>query len=172
MDNRAKLLKNDSICPHCGRELHSGKAAHIRACGRRPTPAALRQLYAQGLTMKSIAERYGVARSTMSIWLTEAGVLTRGPNRRALAVYTDIIHDLAPLRLTRANDCKYCPGLAYCRDLAMSTNWILCEDPDDHQIMVWQMDGIDIYEVIDILKLLAPHLWEPERVPALAVEGI
>ena len=159
------------ICPHCGLEFHAGiRIAHIKACALRPTEAELHELYATHTSLKSLSDTIGVSKETVRKWLIAAGLPSYVPKTyKKENRPTTTIPGIAPLRHSHPSDCNACPGMVYCRDLITSIGWVLCEDPDDQQMDIWEKTGVNIYEITEILKLLAPHLFKTE--PAAVAVG-
>ena len=129
------------VCPVCGKVFAGlqGFARHVRVCRKRPPRGTLERLHRAGTTVDELVVRYGVSEHSIRAWMREEGYRAcdrdRG-NGRVLRTCPE----LAPM-LGQARGCEYCPPEVRerCERLVMEVGWILCEAPDEKQILcdVW-----------------------------------
>ena len=134
-----------TICKFCGRRiLNHGLAAHKRACQHHPGEAVLREMRQErGLTVRQIAARCGVGRSTIYVWLTE--LPNNGRQQRPAELQLEPppawLCAYAPYSGRRGACDENCPGWQECQRRVKrklfdtgSTLWPLCAIPLPHEV--------------------------------------
>ena len=132
------------ICPHCGEPYQSGAglSSHARTCQKRPARAKLEAMVKENVSLDEMAYRSGVHYTTIRNWLEDIDqgdyrLHANGTEKEPL----DLVKEQAPL-FGQVGGCAGCPGLSECHDRLMAGLWVLCEAPEERDVIAAEMAGL------------------------------
>jgi hypothetical protein len=136
------------VCPECGREFKSsaGMGSHRQTCQKRPEAEILHEMVEREMMLKEMEAELGVHHGVVRAWLEDVGlgdyrVGSDGGGGRRNSRPLELVPNLAPM-MGKTAGCERCEKTDECRERLVAGLWVLCEAPEEMDVVAAEMAGL------------------------------